>query len=250
MKNIGRIVWELICVPRCVGCNQRLPIDLTHPAPMLCPTCREQWQRELRTQCRECFSPYCECLCQPSVMEKAGCFAFVKLAPYSDSGKYFVAKRLVLTLKDKARSRALRFLGEEFSRSVDAVLAKAGYDKRGAVIAYLPRDPKRAAETGVDQARELALAISAQTGVKFEDLVTRHGHVKAQKTLSAKQRVQNLKGVFSLRAKPSAPCVILVDDIVTTGAGMSLAAKLLREAGASCVIALSVAYTELKGSGR
>ena len=241
---------ELICVPRCVGCNQRLPIDLSHQAPLLCPTCKEEWQRELRTQCRECFSPYCECLCQPSVMEKAGCFAHVKLAPYSDGGKYFVAKSLVLGMKRKVRSRALRFVAEELSPGVEAVLTRAGYKKQDTVITYLPRDPRRVAECGVDQARELALAISAQTGIKFGDLIARRGHTKAQKTLSAKQRVQNLKGVFSQRTPPSAPCVILVDDIVTTGAGMSLAVKLLREAGVACVIALSLAYTELEGARR
>lgn len=240
----------LLFPPRCVGCNKRLPPPTAGDAPALCPECAAHLEREMRAECPRCFAPYCECHCVPSVMERAGCRDFVKLAPYSEGEAHFVTRRLVLEMKRGPRRRAFSLAATELQMGLEAALRRTGCSVQDAVITYLPRNRRTVRRTGVDQAQELALELSRQTGIVFTTFLTRKGWQRPQKMLSAKARMENLQEAFCLRGDPRGKCVILVDDIVTTGAGMSVAARLLRRAGAKSVIAVAVAYTAKKKQGR
>ena len=93
---------------------------------------------------------------------------------------------------------------------------------------------------------ELALALAARLGASPCTLLARSGKGREQKTLNAKERAENLKGAFRVVGDPTGRCVLLVDDLVTTGAGMSVATRALLRAGAAGVIAVSAAYTPKK----
>lgn len=240
----------LLFPPRCVGCNKRLPPPIAGDAPALCRDCATRFEKEVRTECPRCFSPYCECHCCPSVMERAGCVDFVKLSPYREGDEGNVTRRLVLEMKRGPRRRAFAFAASELRCAIEEALQRAGCTKQRAVITYLPRDPRTVRRTGVDQAEVLALALSHQTGIDFATFLQRTGRGKPQKSLSAAARAQNLREAFRVVKNPTGDCVLLVDDIVTTGAGMSVATKLLRRAGAANVIAVSLAYTERKKQSR
>lgn len=251
MKFLGKLVRELLFPPRCAGCGKLMHPDPTSAEQALCASCRKLWERELRCQCPTCFLEYCTCRCVPSSMKKQGIEQYVKLAPYSDEENATVTRRIVLGIKDHTRMRTLRFLAAELAVTVEAAIAASERvrQKNGCkepletVVAYLPRSKRSVRRTGVDQARELARALAAETGYRFVPLLKRVRDGVPQKSLSRSARAMNLRGAFERVADAANYRVLLVDDVVTTGAGMSQCARVLQAAE---IIAVSVAFTEKK----
>ena len=111
------------------------------------------------------------------------------------------------------------------------------------VIAFLPRARKRVRKFGFDQAKELAKALSLETGYELLPLLKRVRDGKPQKSLTSRERRENIKGSFAVCGDVKGKRVILVDDLVTTGEGMAEAVRLLRAAGGADVVCVSVAMT-------
>ena len=247
MKPFLNTVKDLLFPPRCAGCGRTLLPAIGKETPgAFCAECGEEWEREMRLSCPQCGLSYCDCRCLPSMMKRAGVAAYIKLCPYGEGKNYRVAHRVIWDLKRSSRPRVLARVVEDLAPALLRELDRLGAPVDKAVITWLPRSPAKRRREGVDQAEELARAISRQTGLVFCPLLTRSRRTKEQKRLNAKLRAENLKNAFSLARPVPAPFVILVDDLVTTGAGMSVAAKALRAGGAGKVLAVSIAYTERK----
>jgi predicted amidophosphoribosyltransferase len=67
---------------------------------------------------------------------------------------------------------------------------------------------------------------------------------RSQKQLGVDERDRNLRGTFRLRTSVAGHRILIIDDVVTTGATLREAARVLREAGAVVVGAAVVASTE------
>lgn len=99
---------------------------------------------------------------------------------------------------------------------------------------------------GFNQSAELARWIAAQWDVPFMETLRRRVLARRQSDLNAEQRWSNARRTFfpySL-ADVEGKTVVLVDDVVTTGATVSTCAGILREMGAICVWALAAAKTD------
>ena len=115
------------------------------------------------------------------------------------------------------------------------------------VISWIPLSKKRLRQRGYDQARLLAEEIAAKTGLPCRQLLQKVKNNSAQSlTRDAKQRRENVAGVYALDdgADVSGLRILLVDDVVTTGATMSEAARILRKAGAKSVYGAAIARHE------
>ena len=115
------------------------------------------------------------------------------------------------------------------------------------VISWIPLSKKRLRQRGYDQARLLAEEIAAKTGLPCRQLLQKVKNNSAQSlTRDAKQRRENVAGVYALDdgADVSGLRILLVDDVVTTGATMSEAARILRKAGAKSVFGVTLARHE------
>jgi predicted amidophosphoribosyltransferase len=248
---------ELLFPPRCVVCDQLLPIDPQRATPDLCKECKDAWEREVVRQCPDCFMAYSRCHCMPKGMQTAGVQSYVKLVPYGEGGEYRATRRLISTIKERGRKRGFRFLAGELAAEVKATLfvLDKPYREEGAqpprtVVSFLPRSRRALIRMGFDQAAELAKALAAEMGVSYLPLLRRARDGEPQKELDAAARRLNIKGAFALRGDPKGLRVLLVDDLVTSGAGMAEGAKLLSDGGAAAVLAVTVAQTERKNGNR
>jgi ComF family protein len=112
-------------------------------------------------------------------------------------------------------------------------------DYKNMVICPLPTAPARIRQRGFDHTKLIAKHISNNTDMKIGYYLGRKSNVR-QLGSTRSQRLQQMEHEFF--AKPNADVegksILLVDDVVTTGASLSAAAKTLKKAGASRVTAI------------
>ena len=110
----------------------------------------------------------------------------------------------------------------------------------------MPLSPARLAERGFNQALELARALAPAK--LRSDLLLRVRDTPAQAELGLAARLRNVKGAFAVEplkvAQLQGRRVVLVDDVMTSGASLFAAADALRQAGASHITAIVLARTD------
>lgn len=144
-----------------------------------------------------------------------------------------VAKELVLLLKEECDVSAAEALAEGMADTL-----KAMQPPQDTVITWVTMPGKRRRERGIDHGRELCEALGRRCGLPVKQLLTRTGYVHTQRGLSREKRLHNLSGTFACGEKLDFP-VILVDDVLTTGATSSTCAEVLLAAGAHHVYVLT-----------
>lgn len=131
---------------------------------------------------------------------------------------------------------------------------KRGYIEQHAVLVAVPLTPRRHAERGFNQASLVAERISRECGIEFvHACIKRRGGSKPQSSIERiQERLSNLRDSFEVRErhkkKVKNRSVLLIDDVLTTGATASACARALERAGAARVDLLSCART-VKSSG-
>lgn len=116
-------------------------------------------------------------------------------------------------------------------------------EEPGDVIIPVPLHRNRLQERGYNQSILLAKALSKRTGIPWENALIRLRDTPHQTGGNRMLRQHNLKGAFAVR-KPFAidgKKVLLVDDVLTTGATLLECSKTLRQAGAASVDSITVA---------
>jgi ComF family protein len=101
----------------------------------------------------------------------------------------------------------------------------------------VPLHRARLRTRGYDQALELAKPLAQTLGIPLhERALSRIRHTSAQSELDARGRRRNVRGAFAVDARAALPAhVVLVDDVMTTGATLHAAAVALRRAGVARV---------------
>ncbi|MEZ5920775.1 MAG: ComF family protein [Parvularculaceae bacterium] len=121
------------------------------------------------------------------------------------------------------------------------------------LLAPVPLHWRRLFARRYNQAATLALALNRIAGGVFAPmLLEKKRPTPPQKALSAEQRKRNVRGVFAVREgereRLRGAHVVLIDDVMTTGATLSSAARTLRRAGAARVDAIVLARTGKSGA--
>jgi ComF family protein len=117
----------------------------------------------------------------------------------------------------------------------------AASNRRVDLVTWAPTGRSRRAARGFDQAELVARQVARQLGVPCRHLLDRESGSGPQ---TGSDRVTRLGGP-SFRARPSVPArrILVIDDVVTTGATLDAAARALLTAGARDVVAAAVAAT-------
>ncbi|TXG75981.1 ComF family protein [Patescibacteria group bacterium] len=112
-------------------------------------------------------------------------------------------------------------------------------------IVPIPTTPRRQRQRGYDQAKLIAKRYAKKAQLPYRDILQRSG-TRRQLGASRQERLRQLQGVFSVRGRKNdlMTPVLLVDDVVTTGATIEEAAHTLRARGFHRVSALLVAQTK------
>lgn len=140
-----------------------------------------------------------------------------------------------------------KYLAEELANEMKNVyLLRIGYAD---CILFVPMTKKRKKSRGYNQSEELAKELSRLIEIPvYKDVLVKTKETDSQVGLERRQRFNNIRGSISVknRAQIKGKRVMVVDDVMTTGSTLEVIAEKLKSAGASEVVALTVASVTLK----
>lgn len=243
--KITEFFERFVFTRNCAACGELLSYDQRTEA--FCEECLLRWNVIKTKECRGCGRSMCECICMPRALSKVGALCHHKVVAYSQAES--VIHNPTMLLKRNKNPRVSGFLASQMLSVLNADEELPEISAQSSVICFVPRSNRAVLKHGVDQSEELARSLSQQSGIPLSCALERIKGGKEQKKLSAAERVKNTKRLFALReglkAEISGKTVILVDDVVTTGASMAACVPHLIRARAATVICLSVASTPL-----
>lgn len=140
--------------------------------------------------------------------------------------------------------RGLR-LAHLLGRGMALVLKQDPILTQGELIVPVPLFWLKKMRRGYNQAQVLAHIVSLETGITVYDGLRRIRFTRTQTRLNEKHRVENVRAAFCLR-DPGAVAgkkVLVIDDVMTTGATIRECARTLKQAGADRVYSLVAAIT-------
>ena len=150
----------------------------------------------------------------------------------------FPVDRIIQAFKYGHQLALADWAGERLAKIID----EKDYD----LLIPLPLHPQRLRERGFNQSVEIARHIASQTGIPLDhQTLIRTRATAPQAELALKERARNVRGAFECRADHSGRRILLIDDVMTTGATLREAARVLKLHGAA-VINIAVIARALK----
>ncbi len=226
-----------VSVPKCVCCREKLDIS----DKGLCAECSTSYNNLKDRSCSLCKKPLYECTCANDYLNSHYVHKLVKVYRYIYDDT-LPTNKLIYSLKRDNRDDVLSFLSNELSVSIQNSIK----NPEDYIVTSVPRRKEAIRKYGIDHARLLARRVAKNLGADYVPLLCSKAH-KAQKKMSGKDRIKNAKYEI-LKSTPdiTGKKVILVDDIVTTGASMGSCAMLIHGLGAKSIVGatVSVAYKD------
>lgn len=232
----------LISGEKCIACGEMK----TNGESLLCPECEDDLKRSHLLLCPDCGAYARDCHCVTPIMRDAGLGVLIKYAFYDASDKDAALNRIIRRLKRIPDRLAFAYFAAILSRHLSVLCNSRGYTKDNTLVVHIPRSKKTIARDGHDQAELFASAVAKRMAFQHKSVIKRLKHGKTQKYLHVDERIENVKGMFCLKNADlvKGKNVILVDDLVTTGATVSEASKVLLSAGAADVVCICIANSD------
>ncbi len=193
-------------------------------------------------QCLGCNKPG-EWLCQ-NCLEKIKINSFAKFLKEDIWVATDYNQALIKKILYSYKYNFVTNLGEKLGDLLVAFLKAGSKDLNFDLVIPVPLAKKRIIWRGFNQAEPLARKISQEFGWRVgADLIKRIHYTHPQVGLSAEERKINVKGIFKLTDQRlvKGKKILLIDDVLTTGATIGECVKVLKQAGAKKVLGLVVA---------
>lgn len=213
----------------CLTCNTE--------GALLCHWCRSNIPH-VRSACYKCGTVRKGSLTCPACQANTP-LAAVYCRSYYESD---VIKQFIWRLKfDRAQSAA--------SEMAEMLLPSLNHLPAGTIVTYAPTAPSRIRQRGYDQSRLIARRLAQLAGLRYAPTLRRIGKADQIGANRATRHIQASASFVIQNPKTVAgQSIVIIDDIMTTGATLESAATVLREAGAQEVRAAVFAYTPAETS--
>lgn len=230
LQAFGKRLLAAFFPERCLGCGQ-----VVRPGEGLCAPCKAKLGRVSLPVCPLCGCGKDRCTCKGKRRQFDGV-----VAPWYYEG---VAKTGVLRFKSGGREYAAPYLAGQMAKHLRTCCEQLPFD--GITFVPMHKDDQR--KRGFNQSRLLAQQIGSLLHLPVLELLAKVQQTAPQKGLNAAARAGNLLGVFDLidpsAARVQGKTLLLVDDVITTGATLNECAKMLKIYGAGQVIAATLCTT-------
>lgn len=217
-KKFGLLLDETLFPTnfRCIFCDNDIPDYENKP---FCESCEKEVELNNGNKCLICSAPIeneamiCDfCQKEKRYFKKAFC-------PFVYSGK---VRSAILGYKDSNK----RYLASVFAKFIAKEVSES--EIRFDIITYVPLTDKKRRKRGFDQAELLAEELGKCLKIPVKRLFVKSKDAKTQKFSNYKERQQNMKGMYSLSGEKlkKTDTVLIVDDVITTGATVNYCAGL------------------------
>ena len=232
MKKIECFILNLLCPPRCPICQEA--VDKVH---CLCPTCYEKLNFITAPCCEICGRPF-----EYAAFDSVICGACLKKKPKFSMARSILeyddfSKQLILAFKHGDRTDLTPILAKFLTLADKHIFDDID------MIVPVPLHWTRRFNRQYNQAALLGKALGKLKSISFQPLVLKRvRRTESQGHKHRKQREQNIKGAFKV-VKPDIirdKTVLLIDDVMTTGATLNECAKVLRRSGVKDVKVITV----------
>jgi competence protein ComFC len=239
-RRIFSRVLDLVYPPECALCGTGL-----QDGNALCDACRDELPRLTDPFCEKCGEAFDGQISGPfscpNCSDLSLSFEFARPAMVRDDRTLDLVHRLKYS-REIHLARELGSLATEAFR--DPRLEPALKD--GWTLVPVPLHRSRLRHRHFNQAAEIARVLSEQTRLPWIEALSRTRRTDTQTLLNRKQRMDNLRGAFSLNRhgakwisnKPQG--ALIVDDVLTTGSTVHECAKTLRKAGVKHIAVITV----------
>lgn len=222
----------LLSVPKCVGCNEKL--DFGEKA--FCPKCSADFEEIKTRNCSRCAKVLSECSCTTHFLSTHFIKGVFKCYRYDIRDENRPANALIYSLKRDNRDDVLQKCTDELCKAIQNSITP----DESFIITNVPRRRKAVIEYGIDHSALLAKSIAKRFKIQYLNLLESKTK-REQKTLTFEERLKNIDFELLSNSSLKGKNVIIVDDIITTGASLSVASSLIRSLGPKNIYGASLA---------
>lgn len=233
LAAVREVIAELLSPTRCASCER--------PGALICDDCLRSMVRiDPAHACLRCGAPFGDMLCtecRGAASDLDRCLAAVVfdgppariVRAYKDAGERRLAERIAEIML-RAALEAERAAPERYGGMTSAADA----------VTFVPVTASAYRRRGFDHMESVAGAFAAMSGVSLLDALIKHGSAD-QRAFSREERLERSRGAYEVVESVRGARLVLLDDVITTGATMNAAAHALKEAGAERVDGLAFA---------
>ena len=231
-KEVTERFFFYLSAPKCVGCKERL----SYGDKALCPSCLSLYRENKKRNCSICSKTLEFCSCSNTHLENHYVKKLIKVYRYRPVDE-LPSNNLIYSLKRENRKDVLDFLSDELYQSI----LNSVPDASSCIFTNVPRRRRERARYGFDHAELLSKRLAKMFSAEYYQPIISKSK-KPQKKTMGDERMKNASfklknGAKDLKGKQ----VIIVDDIVTTGASMGYCASLIRALGTKKIIGATIA---------
>jgi ComF family protein len=236
-------VFNLVFPEVCRVCGERLQNLSRIP---VCPSCLNEPKPFLAEHfCVDCRAPFLNAF----PLDEHGRCALCRngLAGFDAAYSYGEYEGSLRKLIHVFKYGGVTPLAAEFGRLLSSALPR---EQNFDVIVPLPLHWRKRLERGFNQSEMLAKSVSRRTGIPVARALRRRKHTDSQAGLTRAQRRTNVAGAFEVSRGEviHGRHVLLIDDVLTTGATVSACSAVLKKAGAKRVTVLTLARADRRKS--
>lgn len=243
LTNLGNGLLDLLAPPACWRCHESVA-----DGNVLCRSCADLLTNDPNLVCERCASTLAPAMaaanvCPRCLMNTFVYDAVVRLAPYDEPHR-----AIILEWKRPSGEVMAEALAPLFGHHLAPKLTPFGPQ----VAVPVPLHWRRRWRRGYNQSEVLARAVAGALQIPMApDALRRVKNTEFQSKQKADERKANVRGAFAPGRKVglAGKVVVLVDDVLTTGATANEASRVLKQCGAKAVIVAVVAHETPRNPG-